>query len=165
MIDYILNYANISKGDIRFGAVDMNEILEGVLENLHQKIDERDAEIITEKLPTVSGDRVQMTQLIQNLISNAIKFSETRPRIEIKTAKKEDGLWEFSVSDNGIGIPEGYKKKIFVLFQRLHDRQKFMGSGIGLAICKRIVERHGGTIWFESKEGKGTTFYFTLREA
>jgi light-regulated signal transduction histidine kinase (bacteriophytochrome) len=165
MIDYILNYAHISKGDIRFGQVDLNEVIINVKENLEQQIDERDAEIIiAADLPTVSADKVQMSQLFQNLVSNAIKFSETRPRIEIKATRKEEGMYEFSVSDNGIGIPDAYQKKIFVLFQRLHDREKFMGSGIGLAICKRIVERHGGTIWFESEAGKGTTFYFTLKE-
>jgi signal transduction histidine kinase len=163
MINYLLNYARVSKGDIRFEAVDMNQIMLDVKSLLQPTIDERDAEIIYDNLPEVSGDRVQMTQLMQNLVSNAIKFTETRPRVEIKAEKQENGMWQFAVSDNGIGIPDVYAKKIFVLFQRLHDREKFMGSGIGLAICKRIVERHGGTIWFESGQGKGTTFYFTLR--
>jgi signal transduction histidine kinase len=164
MINYILNYARVSKGEIRFSAVDMNEVMADVKTTLSQTIDERDAQIIYDKLPAVSADKVQMMQLMQNLVSNAIKFNDKVPRVEITAKKQDGGLWQFTVKDNGIGIPEVYTKKIFGLFQRLHDREKFMGSGIGLAICKRIVERHGGSIWFESEPDKGTTFYFTLRE-
>jgi signal transduction histidine kinase len=165
MINYLLNYAKVSKGEIRFAEVDMMQVMHDVQANLKQQIKEKNAELVYENLPRVSGDKVQMMQLMQNLVSNAIKFTDKKPRVDISAAKQENGTVQFAVKDNGIGIPEAYTKKIFVLFQRLHDREKFLGSGIGLAICKRIVERHGGTIWFESDTKKGTSFYFTLQEA
>ncbi|MEP7153663.1 MAG: ATP-binding protein, partial [Nitrospira sp.] len=114
-------------------------------------------------LPTVMGDEKQLAQLFQNLLSNAVKFrGQEPPRIHL-SAKRTDVEWLFSVRDNGIGLDAQYADRIFVIFQRLHNRQEYPGTGIGLAICKKIVERHGGRIWVESEPGKGATFYFTIR--
>jgi signal transduction histidine kinase len=117
------------------------------------------------ELPVVMGDEDQLVQLFQNLIANAIKFrSGPGPRIVV-SAEAEDGYWRFSVQDNGIGIGKDYFDRIFVMFQRLHSRSAYPGTGIGLAICKKIVERHGGRIWVESEPGQGTVFKFTLPRA
>ena len=118
--------------------------------------------ITNDDLPTVTWDIGQMRQLFQNLIINAIKFqSQESPRIHV-SAKKRGNEWIFSVKDNGIGINPQYKDRIFMIFQRLHSREDYPGTGIGLAICKRIIERHGGRIWVDSEIGKGSTFYFTM---
>ena len=115
-----------------------------------------------EQLPIVEGDVVQLTQVFQNLIGNAIKFrGSAPPRINIG-AQRNNGEWLFQVKDNGIGIDPKNFSRIFVLFQRLHTRQEYPGTGMGLAICKKIIERHGGKIWAESKPGEGTTFFFTI---
>jgi signal transduction histidine kinase len=108
------------------------------------------------------SDELELGQVFQNLISNAVKFrSDRASRIEIK-AERDDGMWRFSVADNGIGIDAKFRERIFQMFQRLHERGKYEGSGIGLAIAKKIIERHGGRIWFVSSLGQGTTFHFTL---
>jgi chemotaxis family two-component system sensor kinase Cph1 len=115
-------------------------------------------------LPTVIGDENQWAQLFQNLLSNAMKFrGHERPCIHV-SARRTEEEWVFSVRDNGIGLDPQYADRIFVIFQRLHTSQEFGGTGIGLAICKKIVERHGGRIWVESELGKGATFYFTIRD-
>ncbi len=115
-----------------------------------------------ETLPTVVADERQLAQLFQNLLGNALKFrTEETPHIRLR-AEQQQGIWLFTVQDNGIGIDPQHAEKIFILFQRLHSRQKYDGTGIGLAICKKIVERHGGRIWVESEPGKGSTFKFTL---
>jgi light-regulated signal transduction histidine kinase (bacteriophytochrome) len=125
-------------------------------------IDESDASITYDPLPKVQGDGVQLEQLFQNLISNAIKFrGEDRPRVHIGVQREEE-QWVFAVKDNGIGIEPQFADRIFEIFQRLHTQQEYPGTGIGLAICQRIVERHGGRIWFESDQGVGSTFYFTI---
>ena len=115
-------------------------------------------------LPTVMADTTQLSQVFQNLIANALKFrGEQPPLIHIEADRDvEQGQWLFSVRDNGIGIEPQYAERIFLIFQRLHSRNEYPGTGIGLALCKRIVERHGGRIWIESEPGKGSTFYFTL---
>jgi anti-sigma regulatory factor (Ser/Thr protein kinase) len=134
------------------------------LESHRVAIEEAGAKISWSQLPLVHGDRVQLTQLFQNLIGNAIKFRRAgSPSIEI-SAERHENEWHIRVRDNGIGIDPKYFDRIFVLFQQLHTRQEYAGTGMGLAICKKIVERHGGRIWVESQPGQGSTFWFTLPE-
>jgi light-regulated signal transduction histidine kinase (bacteriophytochrome) len=129
---------------------------------LKTSIEESEAEVTVGELPVVNGDASQLSQLFQNLIGNAIKFVDSgMPRIRV-SAEREDDVWHFAVVDNGIGIDPAHVDRIFAVFQRLHGRGEYPGSGIGLAICKRIVERHGGRIWVESEQGKGSTFNFTI---
>jgi PAS domain S-box-containing protein len=164
MIQGLLEYSLVGKGE-NFQPTDVNETIDIVLSNLKRLIDENEAEITHERLPTITADSRQLVQIFQNLIGNAIKFKnpEKQPKINIlahlDTKKKE---YIFSVSDNGIGIEKQYSNKIFDIFKRLHTIDEYRGIGIGLAICKRIVERHGGKIWVESEYGLGSTFYFTI---
>jgi light-regulated signal transduction histidine kinase (bacteriophytochrome) len=128
-------------------------------------VQESGATVTRDLLPTAVADGAQLCQVFRNLIGNAIKFrGETPPRIHV-SAEKQGAEWLFAVRDNGIGIDPKYGERIFVVFQRLHNRNEHAGNGIGLAICKRIVERHGGRIWVESQAGEGSTFYFTLPAA
>jgi chemotaxis family two-component system sensor kinase Cph1 len=125
-------------------------------------IAEKRAIITNDDLPTVRADASQLMQVFQNLLANAIKFQgETVPHIHV-SAQDEGREWVFAVKDNGIGIERQFADRVFVIFQRLHTRQEYPGTGIGLAVSKRIVERHGGRIWFESEPGQGTTFFFTI---
>jgi light-regulated signal transduction histidine kinase (bacteriophytochrome) len=149
--------------------VDCHVILNRVLDDLQATINESEAIVSHTDLPTVMADGAQLTQLFHNLIDNAIKFRSTRPPevyigVERKVGESlgETAYWLFFVWDNGIGIAPQYLERIFLIFQRLHTRYKYKGTGIGLAICKKIVERHGGRIWVESELGKGATFYFTI---
>ena len=164
MIQGLLDYSLVGKGE-NFQLTDVNEIIGTVLSNLNRLIDENKAEITHDQLPTITADSRQLVQIFQNLIGNAIKFKKPKiqPKIHISgyldTKKKE---YIFSVSDNGIGIEKQYNNKIFDIFKRLHTIDEYRGTGIGLAICKRIVEHYGGKIWVESKYGKGSTFYFTI---
>ena len=137
-------------------------VVKSALDSLKVAIEESHAEIICDKLPAVTADEMQLTQVFQNLIGNALKFHGDRsPHIHIG-AEKSNGNWLFRVEDNGIGIDKEYGELIFQMFQRLHGRAQYDGNGIGLAITKKIVERHGGRIWFESELEKGSTFYFTI---
>ncbi len=142
--------------------VDCNKALNDALANLDVAVKESKAAIKQFTLPKVYGNYIQMTQVFQNLVANAIKYQgESKPTIEI-SAEKKDGMWLFAVKDNGIGIEQWFSERIFIVFQKLHDHRKYPGSGIGLALCKRVIEKHKGKIWFESEVGKGTTFFFTL---
>jgi len=164
LINDLLAYSRVSTYGRPFEPVDSTEALYQALANLQATFTETGAEITHESLPTVLADGSQLTQLFQNLIGNGLKFHEgTYPEIHI-TAKRDNGHWIFGVNDNGIGIDPKYKDRIFVIFQRLHDKAEYPGTGIGLAICKKIVERHNGTIWVESEPGQGSTFYFTIPE-
>jgi len=167
LIDDLLQYARIETRGKPPQPVDLNRILEVARENLQVAIEEAEAEVVLPaQLPTVPGDDTQMTQLFQNLLSNAVKFHQpdATPRVEISVTRRP-GEWEFAVRDNGIGIDPQYHERIFVIFQRLHGREQYPGTGIGLALCKKIVERHGGRIWVESQIGQGATFRFTLPAA
>jgi signal transduction histidine kinase len=162
LINDLLAYSRIGTKGKPLEPTDAHAVLGEVISNLKMYIDEAKAIITNDELPEVRADDSQLVQLFQNLISNAIKFKgEAVPRVHV-SARDEGQEWLFSVRDNGIGIEQEYADKVFVIFQRLHTKEEYPGSGIGLAICKKIVERHGGRIWFESVVGKGTTFYFTL---
>jgi len=142
--------------------VDCNLALKDALANLDLAIKESKASIKQFTLPKIFGNYIQITQVFQNLVANAIKYQgENKPAIEI-SAEKKDNMWLFAVKDNGIGIEQWFSERIFIVFQKLHDHRKYPGSGIGLALCKRVIEKLGGKIWFESEVGKGTTFFFTL---
>jgi light-regulated signal transduction histidine kinase (bacteriophytochrome) len=128
-------------------------------------VDDSRATITHDALPAVLADNVQMVQLLQNLIGNALKFHGAKPPHVHLGVRRQDEHWLFFVRDNGIGIDPQYAERIFVIFQRLHNRNEYPGTGIGLAICRKIIERHGGQIWVESTPGNGATFYFTLPSA
>lgn len=162
LINGLLEYSRVgTKGDAP-EPVRADEALNEALANLQVPIQQSGASIASAPLPTVLADGAQLTHVFQNLIGNAIKFrSERRPEIQVGS-RQQDGSWLFWVRDNGIGIESRYAERIFMIFQRLHTRNKYPGTGIGLAICKRIVERHGGKIWVESEPDQGSTFYFTL---
>ena len=158
----LLNYSRVQTHGKEFVPVSAGAAFRAAVANLKQNISETQAVITNDELPTVKADGPQLVQLLQNLIANAIKFrGEKSPQIHVGCQKKQTG-WQFSVSDNGIGIDPQFNDRIFLIFQRLHNRDEYPGYGIGLTICKRIVERHGGKIWVESQPGKGATFYFTI---
>ena len=164
LINDLLAYSRIGTQGKTPHPTNCAEVLERVLANLSIAIEESEAVVTYDALPTVLADEVQLSQLFQNLIGNAIKFrGEATPKIQVG-AERKDGEWLFWVRDNGIGIAPEYYHRLFMIFQRLHSRDEYPGTGIGLAICKKIVERHGGRIWVESVgvPGKGTTFYFSL---
>jgi light-regulated signal transduction histidine kinase (bacteriophytochrome) len=146
--------------------VDTGEVVRRALKNLEVAIGERGAEVkVSEPLPEVLADGGQLEQLFQNLTGNALKFSaaDRPPVIRIRAERVNEREWRFDIEDNGIGIEPQYFERIFVLFQRLHTRAEYEGTGIGLAVCKKIVERHGGRIWVTSRPGEGSTFSFVLR--
>lgn len=162
LIHDLLNYSRITSKPKPFRMVNTRDLVAAVVQSLKSAIDAKQAEVTLGELPELMGEGSQLTQLFQNLIDNAIKFSNAeRPRVEIK-ARDHGSTWLFSVSDNGIGIRDEFKDRIFEIFQRLHTDAEYPGTGIGLAICKKIVSLHNGTIWVESKIGEGTTFHFTI---
>jgi len=165
LINGLLEYSRVGTRGNPPVPTKAEEALRNALENLQASIQESGATVTSDSLPTVRADTAQLVHVFQNLIGNAIRFRSERP-LEIRIgARQEDHCWQFWVRDNGIGIEPQYGERIFLIFQRLHTRTKYPGTGIGLAICKRIVERHGGQIWVESQPGRGSTFYFTLPDA
>ncbi len=166
LINDLLAYSRVGTKGREPVPTPSGEVLKRALLNLKVAIEERNARIVCcEPLPVVLVDDRQLEQLFQNLIANAIKFNrQPVPEVEIM-AERKDGLWVFKVKDNGIGIDPKFSERVFEIFQRLHTREEYPGTGIGLAVCKKIVERHGGKIWLESEPGKGTTFYFSLYPA
>ncbi len=163
MVKDLLEYSRVGRTETVFEEVNLNETIEKVKSNLHGKIEETKAEIMYSNLPVVRAVPSLITQVFQNLVGNAIKF--TKPgepaKIEI-SSHRHDGHFEFCVKDNGIGIDEKFADRIFIIFQRLHTQEKYTGSGIGLAITKKIIDFHGGKVWLKSKLDKGCTFHFTL---
>ena len=165
LIQNLLHYSQLGKTDLVEEDINVDELIIEAIQNVGTSAEKSNAQITVENdIKTVKGDRVQLVQLIQNLLSNALKFTDSQsPKVKI-TGFHENGHVKFSVTDNGIGIAETDIHKVFEIFRRLHTKKLYPGTGIGLAICKKIVERHGGRIWPESNPGKGTTFYFTLKE-
>lgn len=162
LVEDLLSYARVNARGGEMRPTDIQEIVQRAETNLLVAIHDSGASVVAGPMPTIQADPAQLTQLYQNLVSNGLKFrGESPPRIEI-SAERRGSDWLFSVRDNGIGMEPQYRERIFLIFQRLHGRGEYSGTGIGLAICKRIVERHGGHIWVESRPGEGSTFFFTL---
>jgi light-regulated signal transduction histidine kinase (bacteriophytochrome) len=162
LISDLLAYSRVERRGSPIQTIDANDALRSAIRNLDTAITELGATVTNEELPMVEADATQLAQLFQNLIGNAVKFhSEHPPQVHIGVDKLEDA-WQFSVSDNGIGIEAQYFERIFLVFQRLHTRRDYPGTGIGLSICRKIIERHGGRIWIESQPGQGSTFHFTI---
>ncbi|MBX9693642.1 MAG: GHKL domain-containing protein, partial [Cyanobacteria bacterium] len=162
LINDLLLYSRVQTKGKEFKDTDCSAVVGSAIANLKLAIQESNASICCDPLPTIHGDSSQLLQLFQNLISNAIKFrSKSPPEINI-SAEDNGNTWLISVNDNGQGFDMKYASRIFVIFQRLHTKEMYPGSGIGLAVCKKIVERHGGEIWVASTPGAGSTFHFTL---
>lgn len=165
LISDLLLYSRVTTRGKSLRSVESKELLESALDNLSALVGERDAVVEYGELPRVAADRTQMTQVFQNLIGNGLKYcANATPHIRI-SAEPVDGQWEFSVQDNGIGIEEQYRERIFGVFQRLHSRSEYSGTGIGLAICRKVVERHDGRIWVTDGPGGGSDFRFRIPDA
>ena len=162
LIDDLLEYSRVGRSEKPFDVIDCNLVFEDACANLQLAIRQDRASVTRGDLPRVRGDSFQLLQLFQNLIGNAIKYrSSEAPMVRVSASRQGDS-WVFSVQDNGIGIAEQYHPRIFQLFQRLHSQKQYSGTGIGLAICQRIVDRHGGRLWVESEPNRGSTFYFSI---
>ena len=162
MIRALLEYSRVGTHGGAFQRTESGAAVREALSNLRVAIEESGTEISLGDLPVVRADPSQLVQLFQNLISNAIKFSDMKsPRVNV-AAERRNGEWRFWVRDNGVGFDPVDADRLFMIFQRLHSREEYPGTGIGLAICKKIVERHGGRIWAEAEAGEGATFRFTL---
>ncbi|MFC0183939.1 ATP-binding protein [Pseudarcicella hirudinis] len=158
----LLEYSRVGLNRDTFKAVDMNDIVARSLTIFKERIEEDEATVIVEQLPVIRANKMQMEQLIQNLIGNALKYrSEYKPELHFEV-KEEDKYWKFSLKDNGIGIDPRFFRKIFTIFQRLHNKKEYSGTGVGLAICNKIIEKHGGKMWVESEAGAGSKFFFTI---
>ena len=162
LINDLLAYSREGRHAIKRQRIDVNEVLQQTLNSLRAILDEEEAVVTHDPLPMIEADTTQIGRLFQNLIGNGVKFrGEARPHVHV-SAKREGGMWCFSVQDNGIGIDRKYQDRIFEVFERLHNESAYEGTGIGLAICKKIVEGHGGHIWVTSDVGQGATFHFTI---
>jgi len=164
LITDLLAYSRVGTQSKAFVPADLNALLNDALNNVQASIKEAGAKVTSDPLPTLTVDATQIVQLFQNLIANAIKFHSDRTPVIHVGARREKDQWLFWVRDNGIGIDPRYSERIFQIFQRLHTRRQYPGTGIGLAICKKIVERHGGEIRVESQPAQGATFYFSIPE-
>ena len=165
LIDDLLLYSRLESNAQPAVPTDLNQVLANVVSDMKMAIDECGAEITSDVLPTVDAEATQMNQLLQNLISNAVKYRSDQPPVIYVAADRAPGKWTISVRDNGIGIEAQFQDKVFELFKRLHGRDKYSGTGIGLAVCRKIVLRHGGKIGLDSQPGVGTTFYFTIPDS
>ncbi|MFC4638528.1 PAS domain S-box protein [Deinococcus hohokamensis] len=166
LLDDLLVFSRLGAERITLEPVQTARAVEGALERLHGALEESGGQVICGPLPVVQGSELQLTQLFQNLIGNALKFRHpgTVPEVQIQAVRAGD-FWQVTVADNGIGIEPAYFERIFVMFQRLHGRDQYEGTGLGLAICLKVIERHGGRLWVESTPGQGSAFHFTLRAA
>ena len=162
LIDDLLEYSRVGRSQKPFQLTDCNHAVQQAIANLQGAIRDTQAVVTVSELPAVMGDISQLVQLFQNLVGNAIKYRDDAPPAVHITACKQKEKWLFSVSDNGIGIALQHQERIFQIFQRLHTQREYCGTGIGLAICQKIVQRHGGCIWVESEPGQGSIFNFTL---
>ena len=162
LINDLLKYTSANSDRFEKVQVDMNEVVIDVLQLHRERIVENSVEIITDPLPIILAGKVSMTQLIQNLVGNGIKYCNREKAVIRISVKENTNDWEFSVTDNGIGIAPDYYQKIFIIFQRLHQKHQYSGTGIGLSICKKIVESYNGKIWVESVLGEGSSFKFTI---
>lgn len=162
LVEDLLAYARVARGK-PLQPASSQEAFEQVIGNLARAIDESGAVVTRGDLPSVTADPAQLVQLFQNLVGNAIKYRGTEPpQVHVQATRGADSEWQFCVRDNGIGIDSQHHERIFQMFKRLHTSDEYSGTGIGLALCKRIVERHDGRIWVESRLGEGSAFYFTI---
>jgi light-regulated signal transduction histidine kinase (bacteriophytochrome) len=164
LISDLLEYSRVGTRGQALRPTDCNAALRKALTNLEVALRESNAVVTRDELPVAEADETQLTQLFQNLIGNAVKFKGAAPPRVHVGVRQADGYWNFSVADNGIGFAPEYAERVFAIFQRLHTRSEYPGTGVGLAICKKIVDRHGGRIWVETEPGKGSTFHFTIPE-
>lgn len=162
LIEGLLTYSRVGTHGQTFAAVEGDQVLRQALDNLHLALEESQGQVTAEPLPLFWGDEAQLVQLLQNLIGNALKFRGAEPPRVRVTVTRRGAVWQVGVADNGIGIAPQYQDRIFLIFQRLHSQREYPGTGIGLALCRKIIERHGGQLWVESQLGQGATFYFTL---
>jgi len=164
LIDTLHLYTKMNE-KVAFEPVEMRQVMDDTLSNLASLIQEYRVCVTHDALPAVIGNAPQLIQLLQNLIGNSVKYCKEIPAIHISAKRQDKNIWLFTAQDNGIGIPKEYYQQVFEPFRRLHAAEKYEGSGLGLATCKKIVERHGGSIWCESAKGQGTVFSFTLQGA
>jgi PAS domain S-box-containing protein len=162
LLESLREYSRVGRSRMQSEPVDLGGVMIDVLKNLEHDIGDRQARVEVAELPEVSGDRMRLLQLLQNLVANAIKFHGDQAPVVKVIANRDGDMWRISVEDSGIGIDTNYHDQIFAAFRRLHGQSEYEGSGIGLATCKKIVEQHDGQIWVESEPGKGATFHFTL---
>jgi light-regulated signal transduction histidine kinase (bacteriophytochrome) len=164
LIEDLLAYSRVGTKGVELVDTSSEDALRQALANLRNAIEDSAAVVTNDPLPAVRADATQLIQLFQNLVGNAIKFRRSdAPQVHISATSDREAGWTFAVADNGIGIDPQYFDRIFGMFQRLHKREEYAGTGVGLAICQKIVERHGGTISVDSYPGRGSTFRFTLR--
>ena len=163
LIQDLLAFSRVGTHPLELTDTDLNTVLAEVVQNLKLALEDSGGEVVVQNLPQVCADRGQVSRVLQNLVGNGLKFQRegVAPVVQI-SARAAGSMWEISVKDNGIGIEPGYFERIFIIFQRLHTKEQYSGSGIGLAVVKKIIERHGGKLWVESSSGEGSTFHFTL---